>query len=84
MQAEVPMKDAPSEVFRTYIGLTREETLAHITPFDHNLLFYFFLTMVASFLILLFIPAPYGKFRNSLNSVGILNKKIDGRMGFFW
>ena len=75
---------ADNEVFRTVIGLTPEEIAAHITPFDHQLLKYFFLTMFGSFLILLFIPAPYGKFRNSLDSLGILSKKIDGRLGFFW
>lgn len=73
-----------SEVFKTVIGLTPDEIASHITDFDHQLLKYFFLVMFGSFLILLFIPAPYGKFRNSLDSMGIFSKKIDGRLGFFW
>lgn len=72
------------ELFKTVIGLTPDEIAAHITDFDHKLLKYFFLVMFGSALILLFIPAPYGKFRNSLDTLGILSKKIDGRLGFFW
>ena len=83
MEANIPIVDDPTPI-KTFIGLTPDEILAYITPFDHSLLFYFFLAMVGSFLILLFIPAPYGKFRNSLNKLGPLSIKIDGRLGFFW
>lgn len=83
MEFNVPITDDP-EPFKTFIGLTPEQIAAHITSFDHSLLFWFFLAMLGSFFILLFIPAPYGKFKNSLDKLGPLSMKIDGRMGFFW
>lgn len=74
------------------LSTASDSAAAGITAFDNQLALFFGLCMFGAAILLFFIPAPYGKFNNTLSLSFLTTKvnfftnieQIDGRMGFFF
>lgn len=60
-----------------------ESLLSHgITDLDKTIVLYFSVVMIFSAIMLVFLPAPYGKFANSMDFLPILSIKLPWKLWF--